>query len=50
MLDREDSTYFNLQGSMIYDPAINEDVPLVEGMLFCTAAGVHSTIGTDPLT
>jgi hypothetical protein len=37
MLDREDSTYFNLQGSMIYDPAINEDVPLVEGMLFCTA-------------
>ncbi|KKY33498.1 putative carboxypeptidase cpds [Diaporthe ampelina] len=30
MLDRQDTTYFNLQGSMIYDPAINEDVPLVE--------------------
>lgn len=37
MLDREDTTYFNLQGSMIYDPAINEDVPLVEGMSY------HST-------
>lgn len=33
MLDREDTNYFNLQGSMIYDPAINEDVPLVEGRL-----------------
>lgn len=30
MLDRQDTTYFNLQGSMVYDPAINEDVPLVE--------------------
>lgn len=31
MLDTED---INLQGSMIYDPAISDDVPLVEGMIF----------------
>lgn len=28
MLDSED---INLQGSMVYDPAISDDVPLVEG-------------------
>lgn len=30
MLDSED---INLQGSMVYDPAISDDVPLVEGTL-----------------
>lgn len=30
MLDSDD---INLQGSMVYDPAISDDVPLVEGML-----------------
>lgn len=44
MLDREDTTYFNLQGSMIYDPAINEDVPLVEGMVSrTTRSAIKST-------
>lgn len=30
MLDSDD---INLQGSMVYDPAISDDVPLVEGVL-----------------
>lgn len=33
MLDSDD---INLQGSMVYDPAISDDVPLVEGMMKLT--------------
>lgn len=45
MLDSDD---INLQGSMVYDPAISDDVPLVEGMLLpCDAR--HGHAGSFPL-
>lgn len=30
MLDKNNSSYYNVQGTMIIDPAINSDVALVE--------------------
>lgn len=30
MLDKNDTSYYNVQGTMIIDPAINSDVALVE--------------------